>query len=75
MNGLSTQVRKPVGLSVLGRYKSYDVHFDITGPMNLTEIVPVVVIEGMVSRIRPRCIGYFITPSVCSGIKPAAMEN
>ena len=55
--------------------QSYAVHIDINGPLNLTEMVPVIGMEGMVSHA---CLCYtqsHLTASICILIKPADMDK
>ena len=37
--------------------------------------MPVIVIESMVTRVRLRYTRDYLTPGICSLIKPGAMEN
>ena len=45
----------------------------IAGISNIIETVPVITIESMVTRARPSYTRDFLTPGICSLIKPAAM--
>ena len=55
--------------------KNYDVDFDMGAPSNITEMVPVIGLEVIVSRARFRYTRDYFTPGICGIIKPAAFEN
>ena len=55
--------------------ESYVVNFHINEPSNLTEIVAVIGIEGMVSRTRFLYTRDYLMPGMCSVIKSTAMEK
>ena len=52
-----------------------DIFMDIDKPSNLTEIVSMIGMDGTASRARLRYPRDFLTPGICSLIKPAAMVN
>ena len=51
------------------------IDFDINGQPNLTEMVPVIGREGMVSHVHLRYTWDCLTQGICSLIEPAAMEK
>ena len=56
--------------------ESYAVNFDINGWLNLTEMIKVISMEGMVSNAQ-LCYAqaYLMMRGKCSLIKPAVMKN
>ena len=55
--------------------ESYAVHFHIYGPSNLTEMVSVIDMEGMVSCTHLRYTQDYLMWGICSLIKPATMKK
>ena len=54
---------------------NYAVHFEINGPSHLTEMLPVNVMEVMVSRFRLPNTRDYLAPGICSLIKHSTMEK
>ena len=50
--------------------ESYALHFDIKGPSNLTEMMPVIGMDSMVPRNRLAYTRNYLTAGMCSFIKP-----
>ena len=55
--------------------ESYGGHFEIKIPSKLTNIVPVIGMEGMMSRTRFRYTRDYLTPSICRLVKPVIMDK
>ena len=55
--------------------ESYAVQFDINEPLNLTEIVLLTGMDGMVSCAHLCYALDYLTPGICSLVKFAAMEK
>ena len=53
--------------------EGYNVACDTNDCWNFQHTVPVIIIESMVTRARPSYTRDFLTPGICSLIKPAAM--
>ena len=46
--------------------ESYAVHFDINGPLNVTEMVPVIGMGCMLARARLRCTRDYFATGICT---------
>ena len=55
--------------------ESYALHFHINRPSNLTEMMPVIGVDVMVSRNRLSYTRNYLMSSICSLIKPADIEK
>ena len=55
--------------------ESCAVHLDLSGPLNITEMVPVIGKEGMVSHVQLHHTWDYLMPGLCCLIKPASLEK